>query len=71
MNPAAVKMAGKICGSLPLHLAARNNCSMEVLEILLLAYPAAANMRTYSGETPLTCGKCKVGEVVHRLGLAS
>ena len=40
-------------GDTPLHAAARSGAPLEVLKALLLAYPAAANVRDFEGLTPL------------------
>lgn len=41
-------------GDTPLHAACRSGAPLEVLEVLLQAYPAAVNERDYEGLTPLS-----------------
>ena len=47
------KFRGKHSGALPLHIAAKNGCAPQVLDILVEAYPAAMTMKNNAGETPV------------------
>ncbi|GFH51900.1 hypothetical protein CTEN210_08376 [Chaetoceros tenuissimus] len=40
------------CKSLPLHLAARYGCPMDVIQVLVDAYPQSLRERNLHGETP-------------------
>lgn len=46
------QVGGKICGSLPLHLATRNGCDSEILTMLFEAYPEALDKKNSLGDTP-------------------
>ncbi len=46
------QVGGKICGSLPLHLATRNGCDSEILKMLFEAYPEALKKKNSLGDTP-------------------
>jgi len=50
--PPNTQIGGKLCGSLPLHLATRNGCDSEILKMLFEAYPGALDKKNSMGDTP-------------------
>ncbi len=51
-----IKIGGKCCGSLPLHIASRNGCNAEILKMLFEVYPEALEKKDSSGATPYGAG---------------
>lgn len=52
-GPALAMVRNPKTGELPLHSAIRYRAHVDIVKSLLLAYPAAATMEDYEGETPL------------------
>jgi len=59
-----LKIAGKMCGSLPLHIASRNGCDSEILKMLFEAYPEALEKKNSMGDTPLESGAGHVSQIM-------
>ena len=45
-----------MCGSLPLHIASRNGCDVEILKLLFEAFPEALEKKNSTGDTPMDSG---------------
>lgn len=47
---------GKVCSSLPLHIASRNGCDAEILKLLFEDFPDALDKKNSIGDTPWSAG---------------
>ena len=66
-----MQVHAKHCESLPLHLAARYGCPMNVIQMLVRAYPRGLNEKNRNGETPFkstyTNKVCSLGFLINNL----
>jgi hypothetical protein len=63
LAPETAKVKSKMSGCLALHIAAKNGCSADVIQLLVDANPTATKALSFMGETPE--GIARKGEVTH------